>query len=95
MTIAFERQTLGDLAALLSTPEMRRHVINRTGMAGTFDKDVTFAPEPLPGFPPPPPAAGAVSLLTALPEQLGLRLEAGRGLVEVLVIDGAERPAGD
>jgi uncharacterized protein (TIGR03435 family) len=34
------------------------------------------------------------SILTALQEQLGLRLEGGkRGLVEVLAIEGAERPS--
>jgi uncharacterized protein (TIGR03435 family) len=32
------------------------------------------------------------ALRDALPEQLGLRLETGKGPLEVLVIDGLERP---
>jgi uncharacterized protein (TIGR03435 family) len=35
---------------------------------------------------------GRAGLITALREQLGLRLESTRGPVEVLVIDHVERP---
>jgi uncharacterized protein (TIGR03435 family) len=35
---------------------------------------------------------GAPSIVTALEEPLGLKLESGRGPVDVLIIDRAERP---
>jgi uncharacterized protein (TIGR03435 family) len=40
----------------------------------------------------PPEDPNGLSLFTALQEQLGLRLESGPAPLEVLVIDGAERP---
>lgn len=64
-----------------------RPVIDRSGMAGEYDIDLTFAPDPAVA------AGDAVSLFTAVREQLGLKLEAARGPVEVLVIDAVERPS--
>jgi uncharacterized protein (TIGR03435 family) len=75
-----------------------RPVIDRTGLTGAYDFELTWTPDE----PPPPgvtlPAwydANGPSLQAAVQEQLGLKLEATTGPVDVLVIDGAERPAED
>jgi bla regulator protein blaR1 len=79
-----------------------RPVIDKTGLTGHYDLELKWTPDspqaapgPLPpGVPPPPPPdPNAPSLFTALPEQLGLRLESQRAPVEMLVIDRAERPS--
>ena len=44
---------------------------------------------------PPPRQSDSPSLMTALEEQLGLKLESTRGPVEILVIDSAELPEPD
>ena len=62
-----------------------RQVVDRTGLDGKWDFFVTFAPEGSQD-------ADAPQLFTALQEQLGLKLEATRGPVNVLVIDRVERP---
>jgi uncharacterized protein (TIGR03435 family) len=56
-----------------------------------------FAPEPVAtaGNPPAAVEANLPSLVTALQEQLGVRLESTRGPVEVLVIDSVDRPTPD
>ena len=89
------------MAALAKTfvPMVRRSVSDHTGLVGYFDAEFDFIAE-LP-LPPPPPGlpspfeAPFVSVFTVLPEQLGLKLEATRGPVEVLVIDGVEQPTSD
>ncbi len=74
-------------------------VIDKTGYTAAFDfhleftRDVTAAQ---PGFPPAagdtgPADASGPSIFTALQEQLGLKLEAAKVPVEILVIDHAEK----
>jgi uncharacterized protein (TIGR03435 family) len=66
--------------------ESGRTVVDRTGLTGVWDFDLKWsrpnAPNPDPDRP---------SIFTALQEQLGLRLDATTGPVEVLVIDRVER----
>jgi uncharacterized protein (TIGR03435 family) len=81
-----------------------RMVVDRTGLSGGFDLALYFDNRPLPGvgpaggFSPTSPQAAepatpdAVSIFTALEEQLGLKLESQTGPVEMLVIDHVERP---
>jgi uncharacterized protein (TIGR03435 family) len=66
-----------------------RFVIDKTGLTGPFELELKFTPDQGAGGAPP---ADFPSLFAALQEQLGLRLEAQKGPVEVLVIDSAERP---
>ena len=93
--LAFRGLTLAAFAKRL-VPMVRRSVSDRTGLAGYFDGDFDFVAE----LPPPPPPPGLpsafsdpfVSVFTVLPEQLGLKLDARRGPVDVLVIDRVEPP---
>jgi len=73
------------------TGQTGRTVIDRTGLAGAWDFELTFAPADV--------AASAdvdtPSLFTALQEQLGLKLDATRGPAEVLIVDRIEQPTPD
>jgi uncharacterized protein (TIGR03435 family) len=78
--------------------EVRRIVVDRTGLSGAFEGSLDWAPsEPpnqLDALAPPPPPDGA-SIFTALQEQLGLKLVPSTGPVDVVVIDKIERPTGN
>ncbi len=70
-------------------PVVGRPVVNATNLTGSFDWELTWAPDPSAGD---GGALDAVSIFTALQEQLGLKLEPSRGPVDLLVIDSVERP---
>jgi uncharacterized protein (TIGR03435 family) len=73
---------MSQLARVLSN-RLGQVVRDETGLAGLFRIDFTWDADR---------ARNGPSLFSALQEQLGLRLEATDGLVDVLVIDHVERP---
>jgi uncharacterized protein (TIGR03435 family) len=73
----------------LSSP-LGRTVIDRTGLTGTYDVHLQWERE-VTGVNTTPDLR-APSLPDALEQQLGLKLVAGRGPVEYLVVDHVERP---
>jgi uncharacterized protein (TIGR03435 family) len=73
-----------------------RRVIDKTDLTGKFDIDLQWSmdqselqalPDSPQGDPPGP------SIMTALQEQLGLKLESQKGPVEMFIIDHVERPS--
>lgn len=73
-----------------------RNVVDKTGVSGKFDIHLQWTPDQAPaGAETVGPEASAVSLFTALEEQLGLKVESSRGSVDVLVVDHVERPSDD
>lgn len=97
--ILFGGFPLSQFASSLSG-QVGRFVVDRTGLTGNWDFELTFAGQPPSGpLPPgvelPPVDPNAPSLFTAVQEQLGLKLEATKGPVEVLVVESVDRPISD
>jgi len=92
--------TLPMLAQALSDATGRK-VIDKTNITGEYNFKLEWTPEPgqmapPPGAgnePPPQPDPSGPSIFTAIEEQLGLKLQATKGPVEVLVIDRVEKPS--
>jgi len=68
-------------------------VIDKTGLAGQYRYDIYFGPDLTPQDAAVNP--NLPSFVGALEEQLGLKLERTRGLVDVVVIDSASMPTPD
>ena len=62
-----------------------RMIIDKTGLTGKYDVELTWAPNNEPDAGP--------SIFTAIQEQLGLKLESSKAPVDVVVIDHLERPS--
>ena len=88
--------TIADLASVMQRAALDHPVVDQTGLTGKYDFDLEFTPDEA--------VFGGVlgkgvddaakpNLFTAMQQQLGLRMEAARGLVSVAVIDRAERPS--
>jgi uncharacterized protein (TIGR03435 family) len=75
-----------NLAAVLGRP-----VVNGTGIKGRYLMTLRWMPDD--SSAPPPGTEALPSIFTALQEQLGLKLEAGKGPVSVLVVDSVQMPS--
>jgi uncharacterized protein (TIGR03435 family) len=97
-------QTIDRLAEILGN-ELRRPVVDKTGLKGKYDFTLEYAPENLPGGAPPPvgpPPPGAQTGAAETPEdlaptistaiqQLGLRLDAKKIQLDILIIEKADK----
>ncbi|HEY4086056.1 MAG TPA: M56 and DUF3738 domain-containing protein [Bryobacteraceae bacterium] len=83
-----QRTSLSQFATVLSL-HTDRPVVDRTGLAGNFDITLNWAPDAPGGAENSGDPTAAI--LTAVREQLGLKLQAAKELLEVLVIDHAEK----
>lgn len=99
--LAARAQPISALAEFLSK-EFRLPILEKTGLTGTFDFTLEFAPQPPGALPsasmevPPDADDAAPNLITAVQQQLGLRLNPSKVPTNILVVDSAVKvPAGN
>ncbi len=101
VTVTALHCSTADLASFL-TSRVARPVLDKTGLTGRYDFTLQFAQDDIAVLGSSSGAAplstadpGGASVFTAVQEQLGLKLESGKGPVEIIVIDHVERPSGN
>ena len=85
-----------DFVAVLQRAILDRPVVDRTGLTGRFDFDLSWAPSEREfngELAAAPVDTASPPLVVALQQELGLKLEATRGLTSALVIDGVQKPS--
>jgi uncharacterized protein (TIGR03435 family) len=102
LVFTIRNATMHEMVGVMQAAMLDRPVADQTGLTGRYDGDVTFTPDDsqMGGLgaklPPPPEGAEAPPpLFSAYPDQLGLKIEATRAPVEVLVLDHVEKPSED
>ena len=96
------QNTTLDMLAHALAPQLGRTVVDKTGLTGRYDYTLKWTPDRMGpsmmsgdhgmGAESGTDAAG-VPLFTAIQEQLGLRLESVKGMVDVIVIDHLDLPS--
>ena len=84
-----------DLASVLSK-SIGRMVLDKTGLTGKYDFTLQYVREQIAVTPSADASDSSdTSIFKALQDQLGLKLESGKGPVEIIVIDHVERASGN
>jgi uncharacterized protein (TIGR03435 family) len=94
------RVPLASLVKILAK-QVGRTVVDQTGLTGDYDFKMTFSPDIGQQSPDPGDEGGSrpavdadgPSIFSALQVQLGLKLDAQKGPVEVVVIDSVQKPS--
>ena len=89
LTVRYTNYSMANLAEDLQARQDGRPVVDQTGIAGRFDFTLKWWPDRWGNV-----GANAEPVLgTAIQEQLGLKLEATKAMVDVIVVDHVERPS--
>lgn len=92
-TVSARAVSMAELATFL-VPGARRRVVDKTGLAGLYDIELSWTPDGPAAAPDArPDDSGPPPIFTAVQEQLGLKLVGDKALVEVLVVDHASEPS--
>jgi uncharacterized protein (TIGR03435 family) len=101
VTLTGERVDIASLIRVLTLHSHRPVTDKTTGLTGKYDIKLRFVPEngqvETPGGPTTLEAPDPLGqdLISAVKDQLGLKLQSGKGPVEIIVIDHIERPSGN
>jgi uncharacterized protein (TIGR03435 family) len=87
--------TIAEFASFALSPRMEQPVVDQTGLGSArYDFVLKFTPDAAVGAPPPPANPDAPpDIFAAMLQQLGLKMESTKALVDVFVIDHVEKPS--
>jgi uncharacterized protein (TIGR03435 family) len=91
IVITYARAGMSDIVHAVTNALLDRLVVDHTGLTGTYNITLTYTPNYRANRES-EPDLGDITVFQAIEEQLGLKLEARKEPVEVLVVDNVEKP---
>lgn len=99
-SVLLNNVSMDEFCKMLQTAALDRPVVNQTGLSGKYEFSLVWTPDRLQTAAPNPNALAAGSTADAPPDiyaaaqqQLGLKIDATKLRVEVLVVDKVEKPS--
>jgi uncharacterized protein (TIGR03435 family) len=99
-SVLLNNVTMDEFCRMLQSSALDRPVVNQTGLAGKYEFSLVWTPEGALNAVPNPNALAPgdradtpPDIYTATQQQLGLKIEATRLRIEVLVVDKVEKPS--
>jgi uncharacterized protein (TIGR03435 family) len=90
--ITMPKATMADMLDGIENSFLDRPVLDNTGLIGTYDIKLTYTPDVRSNRDSEPDLSD-ISIFTAVQDQLGLKLQAQKAMVEILIVDYAEKPS--
>ena len=87
-----EGVSMSRMAGFLSQT-LHKQVADKTGLTGNYDISLKWQRDDMPESKEATGAEQAPSIFTAVQEQLGLKLDSTKGLVDMIVVDHVEMPS--
>jgi uncharacterized protein (TIGR03435 family) len=95
-SVLLNNLSMDDFCRMLQSSALDRPVVNQTGLEGKYTFSLVWTPEQLVGANPAPAplrADAPPDIYAALQQQLGLKVDATKLKVTVLVVDKVDKPS--
>ena len=90
--VAIPKATMDEIVDQIANAFPGRPVLDKTGLTGTYDIRMTYTPSFRTNRES-DSDLNDISIFTAVQDQLGLKLQARKALVEIVVLDHIEKPS--
>jgi len=89
--VTLPKATMSDVVDAIGNAFLDRPVVDKTGLTGTYNIKLTYTPNTRANRE--SPDLNDINVFQAIEEQLGLKLEARKEMVEMLIVDRVEKPS--
>jgi bla regulator protein blaR1 len=92
VVVTLPKASMSDIVDAIGYANLDRPIVDKTGLIGTYNIKLTYTPN-FKRYNGSAPDVDDLDVFQAVEKQLGLKLEARKDVVEMLVVDRVEKPS--